>query len=176
MVEASKDDEKKEEAGEEKKEKMNSAKATPTKKEAIEKVLNEEESKGELEIETQTTFSFNLMKKIIECKKVEIIQSIFIWNQIIPELKQKQREERKEQKPWRKNMKSVESQEKEAEKPEVEEKDENILDPLEKYKKLSCLGSKENDPIEAKEEEVKKDDQKPWRKNMKKSTSKECKL
>ena len=56
MVEASKDDEKKEEAGEEKKEKMNSAKATPTKKEAIEKVLNEEELKGEVETEIQTLY------------------------------------------------------------------------------------------------------------------------
>ena len=73
-------------------------------------------------------------------------------------------------------MKSVESQDKEAEKPEIGEKDDNTLDPLEKYKKLSGLHSKEEDPIEAKEEEVKKDDQKPWRKNMKKSTSKECKL
>ena len=100
----------------------------------------------------------------------------FIGNQIIPELKQKQREERKEQKPWRKNMKSVESQDKEAEKPEEGGKDENILDPLEKYKKLSSLHSKDEGPIEEKEEEVKKDDQKPWRKNMKKSTSKECKL
>ena len=41
-------------------------------------------------------------------------------------------------------MKSVASQDKEAEKPEIGEKDDNTLDPLEKYKKLSGLHSKEN--------------------------------
>ena len=58
MGEASKDDDKKE-AGEEKKEEMNSARATPTKQESTEKELNEEDLKGELEIENHTTFFFN---------------------------------------------------------------------------------------------------------------------
>ena len=57
MGEASKDDDKKE-AGEEKKEEMNSARATPTKQESTEKELNEEDLKGEL-LQTHTTFFFN---------------------------------------------------------------------------------------------------------------------
>lgn len=76
-------------------------------------------------------------------------------------------------------MKSVDSQEKDLEKEEIqdttEKKEETHLDPLEKYKKLSAFTSKEEDPIKDNETENKRDDPKPWRQNMKKSTSKECK-
>ena len=90
-----------------------------------------------------------------------------------------QREERKEQKPWRQNMRSTESQEKEFEnekkKDATDKKEASDLDPLEKFHRLTSFKSKEEDPIVNNENEVKKDDEKPWRQNMKKSVSKECK-
>ena len=48
------------------------------------------------------------------------------------------------------------------------------LGPLEKFHKLTSFTSKEEDPIDDDEKDAKKDE-KPWRQNMKKSVSIECK-
>ena len=75
-------------------------------------------------------------------------------------------------------MKSTESHEKELENDEKKDGNDNKekvdLDPLEKFHKLNSLTSKEEDPIDDDEKDAKKDE-KPWRQNMKKSVSKECK-
>ena len=75
-------------------------------------------------------------------------------------------------------MKSVESQEKEGEEEkEGIDNDKNEEDDVpQKYINLSDLKSMEGEADEDPNKDAKEDDKKPWRQNMKKSCSKECKL
>ena len=73
-------------------------------------------------------------------------------------------------------MKSVESQEKEEEKEGIVNDKSEEDDVAQKYINLSDLKSMEGEAVEDPNKDAKEDDKKPWRQNMKKSCSKECKL
>ena len=92
-------------------------------------------------------------------------------------MKQKQREERKSQKPWRNNMKSVESQDSEkhnGDRDECNKSMGSINTNDDKIQNKECnhvfINTTEPNNIDVDKKQIEQPLERPWRKNMKRSS------